>query len=108
MKFIFIVFLLLFYTISAKAAEKILPVIDGMTIKADKNSLQLVKIRVKSFGPGFCGVFINFAGKNKQVSAPPLSWSDWIPLDPAIAGGTYTLGFTAQCDTGALGEVKFH
>lgn len=72
-----------------------------------KEALQQAKIRVKSFGPGFCQVNISLGGEDTMIAAPPLTWSDWTPIGPGISGGAHALRFKIGCDTGALGEVKY-
>ena len=95
------------YSQICSATEVTSPVIDGMVIEFPKESLQQAKIRVKSFGPGFCQVNITLAGVSTQLAAPPLVWSDWKPIGPGISGGSHKLSFKIGCDTGALGEVKY-
>jgi hypothetical protein len=99
--------LLLWWSVATPAAEVVAPAVDGMLIDTKDNVLQQVRIRVKSFGPGFCAVRIIFAGKIHSISAPPLTWSSWTAIGPAVNGGAYDLDFTPECDTGALGEVKY-
>lgn len=99
--------LLLSWPLETNAAEVVAPVIDGMLIDTNDNVLQQVKMRVKSFGPGICAVRVIFAGKIHSFAAPPLTWSSWMPIGPAVNGGAYDLDFAPECDTGALGEVKY-
>lgn len=83
------------------------PIADGMIINTRDKVLQQVEVRVKSFGPGFCQVSVTFADEPHSFSAPPLSWSDWFKLAPAVNGGSYRLGFEPGCDTGAIGEIRY-
>jgi hypothetical protein len=92
---------------SVHAEEVVLPAVDGLIVKTKAAVLQQVKLRLKTFGPGFCDVRVVFAGQVQSVVAPPLYWSNWLPIGPAVSGGAYELAFSPQCDTGALGEVKF-
>ena len=92
----------------AEAAEITVPAVDGMIINTEPAALQRVKIRLKSFGPGFCKVRVILAGQVHSLAAPPMKWSSWHPIGPAVTGGAYSLSFSPQCDTGALGEIKYH
>ena len=92
----------------AKAdSEVVQPAINDQVIDTADGVLQIVKIRLKSFGPGFCQVTVGFAGSSYSLAAPPLTWSPWFDVGPAVSGGAYKLEFAPGCDTGALGEVKF-
>jgi hypothetical protein len=96
------------FAAAAKAGEVTLPIVDGMTLSTKAGLLQQVEVRAKSMGPGLCEVRVQFAGGTEvAVAAPPLVWSSWQKLSPAVAGGSYALAFTAKCDTGAIGEVRF-
>lgn len=91
----------------AGGTEVTQPAVDGMVLQLKSDALQQVKIRLKSFGPGFCQVTIDLAGKTNSYAAPPLTWSTWLPIGPGLSGGAHKLGFSPGCDTGALGEVKY-
>lgn len=106
---IFVVaFLFLSMRSSASASEVIVPVIDGMTIQLG-NTLQQLKVRAKSFGPGFCGVkFIFYGSGTYHLLAPPLKWSKWTKLGAAFAGVAIKIGFVEVCDTGAIAEIRYY
>ncbi len=91
----------------ANGTEVTVPASDGMLIDGADGVLQQVKIQLQSFGPGFCEVRVSLDGKQQVFAAPPLTWSDWFPIGPAISGGAYALQFAPQCDTGALGNVRY-
>lgn len=82
-------------------------IVDGMIIEGKPNTLQQIQIRLKSFGPGFCGVDLRFLDSHEKIAAPPLSWSGWFPFGGAFSNGSHALGFSEDCDTGAIGEVKY-
>ena len=92
----------------AEAAQITVPAVDGMIINTEPDALQHVKIRLKSFGPGFCQVRVILAGQVHSLAAPPAKWSSWYPIGPAVSGGAYSLNFSPQCGTGALGEIRYH
>lgn len=99
--------MLIMFSIVVQATEIVVPAVDGMMIDTQDNLLQRVKIHLKSLGPGACAVRISFADKEEGFLAPPLKWSNWYEIGPAVSGGSYKLGFTEDCDTGALGEIKY-
>lgn len=105
-KLVSILMLLPFVT-TVQAEEVTVPAVDGMIIDTQDNLLQQVNIRLKAFGPGVCAVRVSFADKEVGFLAPPLVWSDWFVIGPAVSGGTYKLGFSVDCDTGAIGEVRY-
>lgn len=80
---------------------------NGMSITTC-NCVANVQVRAKSFGPGFCDTRIsNSFGNAVQISAPPFSWSNWEILNSHLGEVTYTINVSAECDTGALFEVKY-
>jgi hypothetical protein len=92
---------------SACAGEVTQQIVDGMIVEGKPNTLQQIQIRLKSFGPGFCGVDLQFLDSHEKIAAPPLVWSRWFPFGGAFNSGSHALGFSEDCDTGAIGEVKY-
>lgn len=99
--------LALFVTHAQAGTETTVPVVNGMLIEMEPGVLQTLKIRVQSLGPGFCAVRVRFADSTVNLSAPPLSWSDWFSVGPAIDGSSHSLSFAPQCSTGAVGEARY-
>ncbi len=93
---------------SANAQEKrVVPLVDGMTITAG-DVVSNIEFRAKSFGPGVCAVEVSASTHEKRgILAPPLTWSNWIPLTAHIGPASFTLNYKASCDTGAIVEVRY-
>lgn len=81
--------------------------VDRMVIHLKPGLLQQIEVRAKSFGPGFCEVRVTFLDKQVVIVGPPLTWSTWTKVGPAVTGGSRNVGFTPKCDTDALGEVRY-
>lgn len=94
---------------SELAPKRVLPVVDGMAVPLG-DFAQNIEVRAKSLGPGFCAVhFVAGQASPFEFQAPPLVWGDWLEIPYGFIGaGSITLGFKILCDTGALGEVRFH
>lgn len=98
---------LFFCIANANAEEKTLPVSDGMILNLG-NHIQTVQVRAKSLGPGACAVSFDIKGQSTNFLAPPLKMSPWTDVGPGFTGATsQKLGFSIECDTGAVAEVKF-
>jgi len=85
------------------------PFIDGMTITTS-NSVANVEVRAQSFGPGFCSVIFNASpgGSDKQIAAPPGTYSGWIVLVSHIGSATFKISNRVECDTGVLAQVRYY
>jgi len=93
--------------LTTAAREVTVSLYDGMTITTC-NCVANIQVRAKSLGPGFCDTRIsNNFGNSVQISAPPFSWSNWETLNSHLGEVMYTINVSANCDTGALFEVKY-
>jgi hypothetical protein len=91
----------------AHAADTISPIVSGMVIDTKEDLLQQVEVRVKSLGPGMCSTRITFANESTHLGAPPLVWSNWFKLSPAVSGGAYSVDLSPECDGDVIGEIKY-
>lgn len=97
------------HAFSSSEVETLL--VSGMSIKTDNQSLQTVKVRGKSLGPGFCAVTIDGGGSSVGFSLPPGVDLPWAELfSPAVGppGVTcYKITYEVGCDTGVLLKIKY-
>lgn len=83
-----------------------LPLISGMTVRT-ANVVDNVQIRAKSYGPGFCAISVSSTFGSVNFLAPPLVWSNWATLFSHINSVATTVSTSAECDTGALFEIRY-
>jgi hypothetical protein len=84
--------------------------LDGMTI-VTSDSMAVIEVRSKSFGPGFCEVEVTAArgseARSIRIASPPLAWSNWEAVASHTGTTAYQLSTRELCDTGALFEVRY-
>lgn len=107
--FLFCIALLSIFHINFALAKEVTePLPEGVnrTIQT-ANTLHQVRLRLKSLGPGFCSTRVLFANNIYNFGAPPLTWSNWYKLEPAVAGVAVDISISSQCDGQVLGEIKY-
>lgn len=94
-------------SLTKTSSKIVIPAVDGQVIQLKPDALQQVEFRAKSMGPGFCSVIAGLGSDVVNIAAPPLSWSSWARLPTAHSGGAFSIRFSPQCDTGAVGEIRY-